>query len=581
MALATKYQNEEIPHIEYPRPQLRRDSYLSLNGKWKLKKMKISGDVCIFEGDITVPFSPESIKSGIGEGFKLGVDEKLVYQRSVFIDKEMLRGVTLVHFGAVDQECDVMVNSQRIAHHRGGYTPFSVDISSAIREGYNDFCVECVDKTEASHGARGKQSSNPGKIWYTAQSGIWQSVWLESMPNDYIRSVKITPLENLKEVKIETECRCDHKIKVFDGDKEIISSKIENNSIVLSWNFDTWSPESPKLYDFEITAESGDKIYSYFGVRTFGIGNDKNGKARLLLNGKPYFYNGVLDQGYYSDGLLTPSSDKAMYDDIKMIKDMGFNMIRKHIKIEPMRWYYYCDKLGICVWQDFVNGGGAYKFTHIAAFPFLGFKHDDSDYKYFSRENKEGRDEFINSVHETVDTLYNCVSISTWVPFNEGWGQFDSYKITQLLRSLDDTRIIDSVSGWHDQGEDKTTLKSLHTYYTKLKVPKDSRPVVLSEFGGYSIKTAGHVYNEEKEFGYKVFKDERKFHNEVYNLFINKLKPLIKKGLCASVYTQLSDVEEEINGLVTYDRAYIKIPIDFMKKINLEIDKEAEIVNKM
>jgi beta-galactosidase/beta-glucuronidase len=577
MALKTKYEVGKIPLSEYPRPQLRRDSYLTLNGKWNLKKQKTRSGEITFDGEILVPFSPETLNSGIGEGFKLENDERLLYERTFFVAEDFKRDITLLHFGAVDQECKVFINSECVGTHRGGYTPFSFDISKLVTVGENVIRVECTDTTEKSSGARGKQSSNPGKIWYTAQSGIWQSVWLESVPSGYLKGLKITPLESLTEVKIETDCDSAQKITVYDGESEIISSDIFNNEIILSYNFDTWTPESPKLYEFKIEA-GDDVVYSYFGVRTFGIGKDKNGIPRLLLNGKPYFYNGVLDQGYYSDGLLTPPSNIAMYDDVKMIKDMGFNMIRKHIKIEPMLWYYYCDTLGITVWQDFVNGGSEYSFMHIGVLPFLGFHHKDSDYKYFAREDKAGREEFIDSVHETVKALYNCPSISAWVPFNEGWGQFDSFEITKLLRSLDDTRIIDSVSGWHDQGKGKTTLRSLHIYYTKLKVPKDTRPVVLSEFGGYSLKTSGHVYNEEKEFGYKVFTNTEKFVNGIENLFINKVKPLIKKGLCAAVYTQLSDVEEEINGLVTYDRCVIKAPIYNIRRLNEQIMDEASEV---
>lgn len=578
MALKTKYEIGEIPLSEYPRPQLRRDSYLTLNGKWSLKKVKNEGDVSLFEGKILVPFSPEALNSGIFDGFVLAKDEMLVYERTFFIDESFKKDVTLIHFGAVDQKCSVYINSTLVGSHRGGYTPFTIDISSQILLGENKIRVECIDETEKSSGARGKQSSHPGKIWYTAQSGIWQSVWLESVPNGYLKKLKITPLDTLKDVKIETECDAGQKITVYDGEKEIFLGEILNNEIIVSYDFEPWTPDSPKLYTLKLETDTGDVVYSYFGARSFGIGKDKNGTPRLLLNGKPYFYNGVLDQGYYSDGLLTPPSNKAMYDDIKMIKDMGFNMIRKHIKIEPMLWYYYCDTLGITVWQDFVNGGSEYSFMHIGVLPFLGFKHKDSDYKYFAREDKDGREEFIESVKETVDTLYNCPSISAWVPFNEGWGQFDSYKITSLLRSYDDTRIIDSVSGWHDQGKDKTTLRSLHIYYTRLKVPKDTRPVVLSEFGGYSLKTSGHVFCEEKEFGYKIFKSQEELEAGIRNLFTNKLKPLIKKGLCGAVYTQLSDVEEEINGLVTYDRARVKVSPYIIKNINNEIMAEAESI---
>jgi beta-galactosidase/beta-glucuronidase len=309
-------------------------------------------------------------------------------------------------------------------------------------------------------------------------------------------------------------------------------------------------------------------VHSYFGVRSFAVGQDKNGKPRLLLNGKPYFFNGLLDQGYWPDGLLTPPSDEAMRDEIALMKNMGFNTLRKHIKIEPMRWYYHCDRLGMCVWQDFVNGGGAYKFTHVALQPFLGIHHKDSDYAYFARTNEDGRNEYVTAMDETVRALKNCTSIAVWVPFNEGWGQFDSYEMTQRLLSLDDTRIVDSVSGWHDQGSDKTTLKSMHTYYTPLRVPKDARPVVLSEFGGYSLKIEGHVFDESKEFGYKVFASEQALLAALKKLYLKKLMPLIDKGLCAAIYTQVSDVEEEINGLVTYDRKVVKIPVEEMRAIN-------------
>lgn len=575
MRLKTDYIVDTIPFPEYPRPQFKRDSFLNLNGLWKFSKAKRDEEVKVLEDEILVPFSPETSNSKVPEGFSLGVDEKLIYERTLEIGDDMLKGVTLLHFGAVDQEATVYLNDNKVCYHKGGFTPFSVDVTEFIIRGENFLRVECTDVTELSEGARGKQSSKPGEIWYTPQSGIWQTVWMESAPKDYIKGIKISTDAALKEVTICSDCTVGQTITVFDGEEIIFTDKF-TDSVTLKYDFELWSPENPKLYDIKITAESGDEISSYFGVRSFGISKDKTGIARLTLNGKPYFFNGVLDQGYWPDGLLTPPSDKAILDELTMLKDMGFNMIRKHIKLEPLRWYYYCDKLGLTVWQDFVSGGGEYNWFHIAAFPFLGFKHKDNDYKYFSRTNEAGRKEFIDSVYETVNTLYNCTSIAAWVPFNEGWGQFDSAKVTALVKELDSSRIIDSVSGWHDQGVGKTELKSLHTYYTKLAVPKDSRPVVLSEFGGYSLKMAGHVFREDKEFGYKVFKTSKSYVEAVANLYLNKLKPLIKKGLCAAVYTQVSDVEEEINGLITYDRKVIKMPIDEMQRINSEIMKEAE-----
>ena len=572
--LKTRYETGSMPLSEYPRPQLRRDSYLCLNGEWSFGKCKIEENIEALNEKILVPFSPEAESSGIGNGFSLEDDEKSVYEREFDIDENMLLGATLLHFGAVDQSCQVFVNGTKVGEHRGGYTPFSFDVSEALAQGRTKIRVEVTDSTERSSGARGKQSSKRGGIWYTKQSGIWQTVWLESMPKEHISELKILPDTEKKRVKIKVDCKCGKRLTVFDNDVEIISESFEGSEIELSYDFELWSPENPKLYDFTIETESGDRVYSYFGVRSFGIGKDEKGIARILLNGKPYFLNGVLDQGYWCEGLLTYPSEEAIVDELQMLKDMGFNFIRKHIKIEPMRWYYHCDRLGLVVWQDFVNGGGEYKFTHIAAYPFLGFKHRDNDYKYFAREDKAGREEFIASVKETVDALFNCVSIGGWVPFNEGWGQFDSEMITKMTEELDNSRVIDSVSGWHDQGESKTRLRSLHTYYTPLKVPKDSRPVVLSEFGGYSMKVDGHVFCEDKEFGYKKFHSQEELVAAIRRLYLEKLKPLIKEGLCACVYTQVSDVEEEINGLVTYDREIIKVPIAEMKAINDEIAKE-------
>ena len=574
MRLKSVYEVDNIPFSEYPRPQFKRESYINLNGYWSFKKAKIGEEVSEFADKILVPFSPEALNSGISEGFFLGNDEKLVYQRAVACDKSLTQGVTYLHFGAVDQKCTVYINGVEVGSHRGGYTPFSFEIQNYLKEGENVFRVECTDLTEGSHGARGKQSSKPGKIWYTPQSGIWQTVWMENVPKIHIKDITVRTFYDKSAVNIRIDGQGSSAVTVYDNGKEIIRTDANGGSVTLEYPFEPWSPESPKLYSFTVENEHGDKIESYFGMRTFGIGEDKSGKKRLLLNGKPYFMSGVLDQGYYSDGLLTPSCDMAMYDDVKLLKDMGFNMVRKHIKIEPMRWYYYCDKLGIVVWQDFVNGGGEYKFSHIGVMPFLGFKHKDSDYKYFSRENKEGRDEFYQAMEEMVSALKNVTSIGVWVPFNEGWGQFDSYEVTKRLLKLDDTRIIDSVSGWHDQGKDKTTMCSLHTYYTPLRVPKDPRPVVLSEFGGYSMKIADHVFSE-REFGYKIFKTEAELSVGLEKLFTKKLLPLIKKGLSACVYTQLSDVEEEINGLITYDRAKVKVSCELMKELNDKLYKEA------
>lgn len=574
--LRSDYEVGEIPHSEHPMPQARRQNWLCLNGKWEFTKVD-ARERCRYYGDIVVPFSPETLLSGVKKGFTLEATETLIYTRKFQWKREWLNGVVKLHFGAVDSRCRVILNDVEVGGHTGGFTAFEMDVSGFIKEGENEITVRVQDEGTRNGGARGKQNDNRGGIWYTPQSGIWQTVWLEYMPKLHISGLKITPNAEDKTVRIQVDGNDEKQVAVYDGNKLILTANLTSECL-LQYDFELWSPQKPKLYDFIIKNAAGDVVYSYFGVRSFGKAKDKNGRMRLTLNGKPFFFNGVLDQGYFSDGMLTYPSDAAMVDELKRIKAMGFNTLRKHIKIEPMRWYYHCDRLGIAVWQDFVNGGGEYKFTHIAAFPFLGFHHQDNDYKYFAREGERGRREFADMVDETLSQLYNCTCIAVWVPFNEGWGQFDSEKWTKYVREKDATRIIDSVSGWHDQGIGKTELKSLHTYYTKLKVPKDPRPVVLSEFGGYSWKIDGHVYDEDKEFGYKKFKNRADLLAALKKLYLEKLKPLIAQGLCGCIYTQVSDVEEEINGLVTYDRKIVKVPIVEMAAINKQIDAEASKV---
>lgn len=575
--LSTDYPVGETPHEEHPTPQSERETYLNLNGKWNFQKLSSNGET-VFESQILVPFSPESINSGIENGFKLNDGESLLYSRAFTLPKNFTGEKTVLHFGAVDSECTVKVNGVTIGSHQGGFTPFSFDISSYLTDGENSLEVACTDNATRNGGVKGKQHDTPYGLWYTAHSGIWQTVWLENMPADSIGEFKITPLKTLNQVKITTDYPKEITLTVFDGETQIIKQTFVKE-VTLTYGFKLWSPEEPNLYDIILENGAGDKIKSYFGVRSFGQMKDSNGIARLTLNGKPYFFNGLLDQGYWSDGLLTYPSDKAIIDELTFVKKAGYNTLRKHIKVEPMRWYYHCDRLGIAVWQDFVNAGEKYNFHHVATLPFLGIHHNDSDYKYFAMQKESSRQAFLSSMRETLSTLYNTPSIAVWVVFNEGWGQFDSEKVTEEVLAYDDTRIIDSVSGWHDQGQGKTTLKSLHTYYTKLKVPKDSRPVVLSEFGGYSIKVAGNVFSPDKEFGYKKFKTQQSLINAVKTLYLEKVKPLISQGLCGAIYTQVSDVEEEINGLLTYDRKVTKIPAEVLSEINAQIYEESKKIS--
>ncbi len=577
MRLKTDYEIGLIPFLEHPAPQKERATWLNLNGNWQLEKLSINKEK-LFSGEILVPFSPEALNSGIEEGFVLESGQTLVYERKFSLLEKMLNGRVFLHFGAVDSECEVYINGEVVGGHRGGFTPFSFDVTEKVKGGENTIRVTVKDEAITNGGARGKQSKKRGGIWYTPQSGIWQTVWLEFTPNDYIDNIKIIPNVTEKKLVITFSSKTTVKVTVIDSGNEILVS--EGKEIVeFNYDFELWSPENPKLYDLVFVNGGGDKIKSYFGFRSFEVVTDKTGKKRLGLNGKPYFYNGVLDQGYWSDGMLTYPSDKAAFDELKMLKDMGFNTVRKHIKLEPMRWYYHCDKLGLVVWQDFINGGGDYNFFNIALFPQMGFNsHRDDDYKFFKRKNEEAREEYRVMMKEIVETLYNCVSLGVYVPFNEGWGQFDSGLITEELERLDSTRIIDSVSGWHDQGKDKTRLKSMHIYFSPLVVPKDDRAVVLSEFGGYSFKVNGHVFNERKTFGYRQYKTQEKYIKAVEELFTIKIAKMITDGLSASIYTQVSDVEEEINGLITYDRKVQKIPTEKMKEIN---DKLKEVWSKI
>ena len=566
MRLKTPYSVDSIPFPEHPRPQAEREAWTNLNGTWHLKKLSADGKE-LFNGKILVPFSPETLNSGIEEGFVLGEDESLVYERTFSLSSDRLAGKILLHFDAVDSQCSVFVNGKEVGKHRCGFTAFQFDVTPFVCEGDNTLTVTVQDAPLKTGGARGKQSDNPSTIWYTPQSGIWQTVWLEFMPKISIDNLRITPSLENGCVTVSFDCEEEVTVTLLDGETVLATQK-DGGMVAFNYNFELWSPENPKLYNLLLTNSSGDKIKSYFGYRSFSIVTDKQGKKRFGLNGKPYFYNGVLDQGYWSDGMLTPPCEKAMVDELTMLKEMGFNTVRKHIKVEPMRWYYHCDRLGLAVWQDFVNGGGEYNPWHVAFLPFLGFKHKDSDYKYFAREHEEGRAEYIQMAKEIMQSLYNTVSVAVWVPFNEGWGQFDSAEITAMVQSLDPTRIIDSVSGWHDQGKTATPVLSMHTYFTPLKVPHDPRPVVLSEFGGYSMKVSGHIFNEEKEFGYKKFKTQESLVAALEKLYLGKLLPLIQKGLSGCIYTQVSDVEEEINGLITYDRAIQKVPSAKMKAIN-------------
>lgn len=564
----------ECPLPEYPRPQLVRDSYINLNGYWDYAILDEKAALPTYQGKILVPFSPESPLSGVN---KLVKPNNFLYYRKKFeIPSGFKKDKILLHFGAVDYKCKVYINTKLVGEHTGGYFPFNFDITDYLNyEKENYLTLEVTDPSDKGVQSRGKQKLKRGGIFYTPQSGIWQTVWMESVSKNYIEKLTITPdIDNECvhfEVKTEDESRPSEIIVSFDG-KQVAKGEtdLEGNCTIEIKNPKLWCPENPNLYDVKVSNEN-DSVLSYFGMRKFGIINDDNNIPRIMLNNKPYFHNGLLDQGYWPDGLYTPPTDEAMIFDIQRAKDLGFNMLRKHIKIEPLRWYYHCDRLGILVWQDFVNGGrGANSILNGLIAIFKSTK-DDRKYNWGGRQDAEGRQEFYIDAKKTIDTLFNVVSLSVWVPFNESWGQFDSLKITDWIRTLDSTRPIDHASGWLDQGGGD--FKSIHVYFVPIEVPNDTkgRCFILSEFGGYSHSIKGHIFNTKKSFGYRKFSTIEGLEEAYMNLFEKTIIPMIPKGLSATVYTQITDVEDEINGLFTYDRKVLKISESKLKELNKKI----------
>ncbi len=559
------------PLQEYPRPQFVRKSYVNLNGYWDYAITKSDAIPTVFDGKILVPFSPECALSGVNRQLK--PKEYLYYRTTFTLTKSFVKDVVLLNFGAVDQICDVYVNGQKVCHHEGGYNAFSADITAALKERDNELLLRVRDFTDTKHYANGKQSSNRKGMWYTPQSGIWQTVWLESVPSQHIQSLRITPDIDNACVSVDIISNFDEPVTVVvtDGEKEIV--KADGKSSVKLYfpdgDFRLWSPEDPYLYGLKIISRR-DYVESYFGMRKFSC--EKVGKyRRLTLNNKPYFHNGLLDQGYYPYGLYTAPDDEAMIFDILKAKELGFNMLRKHIKVEPMRWYYHCDRLGMLVWQDMPSGGTKQHKSVTLVFPNIGInKLKDNRYGLFSRKSENSRETFISEYTEMLELLYNCTSIAVWVPFNEAWGQFDANRIARLTKDIDATRVVDHASGWHDQGGGD--INSMHVYFKKVRLNKDcNRAVCLTEFGGYSFKDTEHSFNPDHTYSYKKFDTAQAFNDGVRELYGRDVIAQTDKGLSAAVYTQLTDVEDEVNGLYTYDRKVQKIDADMMREINKKI----------
>lgn len=569
VGLPSKYTSQvgSTPRAEYPRPQLRRNSYMTLNGKWNYAIVPASQSRGKYDGKILVPFAPESRLSGVGKIVQ--PTDVLYYQRSFNVPKTFFNKRTILHFDAVDYLCKVIVNGMQIGTHRGGYLPFSFDVTKYLKPGTNTVELQVTDPTDTGDQARGKQSLNPGNIWYSSTSGIWGPVWLESVPENYVQNLKVTPDVDKNQVAITVGTKAPKvNIRVLDNGKEIAKKNGRGGKpvIIPLKHYQCWTPEHPKLYDLKIS-NGEETVTSYFAMRKFSVGKDSKGIKRLMLNNRPYFQRGVLDQGYWSDGQLTAPTDQAMIDDMQMVKSVGFNMIRKHIKIEPLRWYYHADKLGLIVWQDMVSGGHDYNLMAIGGYNYLQVKvkDDASHYAFFSRENKEGRDEFVQDTKDTVKLLESEPCIGMWVPFNEGWGQFDSDKISEMIYQLDPTRPIDRTSGWNDQGGGEFVSK--HIYFTPVYTPKDDRCYVLSEFGGYVKSTPGHQ-TTQMPFGYRTYFSKDQLDRAYKRTFDTQIYPSIEKGMSAFVFTQLSDVEQECNGLVTYDREVIKYDPAYLNAVN-------------
>ena len=531
----------------YPRPQMRRDSFISLNGEWEfsVKEPEFTGKT------ILVPFCPESVLSGVKEHFPEGT--ALWYRRKVVLPEGFNRGRVLLHIGAADQIAEVSVNGQHLCRHEGGYEAFTVDITEALQP-ENEITICCWDDLNNQSFPYGKQvlPEKRGGMWYTPVSGIWQSVWLESVPETYIRKLHI---ENRgTSVTITTEPALNGFVKVL----ELGDFALENGTVTITpENVHFWSPEDPYLYDFTIAAGE-DRIESYFAIRTLEV--KKIGQyPRLCLNGKPYFFHGLLDQGYWPEGLLTPPAPESYADDILAMKRLGFNTLRKHIKVEMEEFYYQCDKLGMIVWQDMVNNSD-YNFYRDTALPTVGIQKLDDRNWHTQPGHREG---FLYSAEATVNQLKNHPSICLWTIFNEAWGQFDSDNVYEWFKQLDDTRFIDTTSGWFRR--EKSDVDSRHVYFRKVKLKGDGKqPLILSEFGGKTYKAEGHVFNPDKSYGYGGCGTLEQLNDAVSKLYLEEVLPCIEKGLCASIYTQVSDVEDEINGVVTYDRKLCKLTAETM-----------------
>ena len=578
------------PLPEYPRPALRRDSFENLNGLWQYAITKAAQHPEQWEGSILVPYAPESRASGVNRTLQPG--QWLHYHR-FFAPPAGAGGRVLLHFGAVDSACAVEVNGHLAGGHRGGYWPFALDITEFLNDtGRNSLWVAVQDPTGHGTQARGKQTLKPGGMFYPAQSGIWQTVWLERVPDNYITALDIRPDYDTGMVTVKLRTAQPGGMEAVwgvvraggvciaeefnadcvdpDGCGGSMSFRIRNEY------FHPWSPDSPFLYDLTLRVGE-DMVHSYFALRKWSCEADAKGVMRFCLNDKPLLLNGLLDQGYWPDGLYTPPSDAAVLHELERVKELGFNLLRKHAKIEPQRWYYHCDKLGLVVWQDMVNGGAPYKLWYVTYLtnvlqPLLRHTPDGKPfYGLLSRSSEASREEYRRELEATVEALRCHPSIGCWVPFNEGWGQFDAAAATKKLLALDPGRLVDEASGWFDQGGGD--VDSRHNYFYPLRVRPGVRTVALSEYGGIAWPMPGHE-PPGKTYGYGVAKDRKDLTARYKKLQLKTVLPQLRNGLSALVYTQLTDVEDEVNGLFTYDRTELKPDATAIRSVNAALAAE-------
>lgn len=553
---------------EYPRPIMERSEWMNMNGLWSYAITQVEVDKPSgFDGEILVPFAIESSLSGVQK--TLGKDKALWYSREFSIPSKWKGKSVLLHFGAVDWKADVWVNGIKVGKHTGGFTPFSFDITAALQKGNNTLYVKVWDPTDDGTQPRGKQVKAPRTIWYTPVSGIWQTVWLEPVGDRYIRSLKTLPDIDRNRLSVSLDVNNVSsldiiEVNIFGEDGKVASARSLASQPVDLYLKDVrlWSPDSPFLYDMEILlyhqGKIVDRVESYAAMRKFSTRKDKAGIVRLQLNNKDIFHFGPLDQGWWPDGLYTAPTDEALLYDIQKTKDLGFNMIRKHIKVEPLRWYTHCDRLGMIVWQDMPSGDQGPEWEH---------------YTYYQGPEQErsvqSETNYRKEWKEIIDCLYNFPCIGVWVPFNEAWGQFKSCEIAGWTKQYDPSRLVNQASGGnhYDCGD----MLDIHHYpQPELKMYDANRLTVLGEYGGIGMVVADHVWEPNRNWGYVKFKDSEEVTAE-YEKYANQLFYLITKGFSAAVYTQTTDVEIEINGLMTYDRKVIKVDENRVREVNLKV----------